>query len=151
MREYVGCFSAAPSHVSALRKAVFRFGLSGCVRTWPVTPKHNLKKIAKGTYMRTLGASSKTQTSDVLCRGSEARRGKSHCTKHQPQTRIFLAPLFLPWSTAASQLGHTLDPPLPTKPLQYCVTISRTSNTPSPPLPLSFWHQITLCNTFFPL
>ncbi len=74
--------------------------------------------------MGTLHASRKTQTSDVSRRGGEARRGKSHCTKHRPQTRMFLALLFCP---AAQQLLGLVTPqiqlPLSTKPLQYSAAI----------------------------
>lgn len=146
MRVCVGCFFSWALIFCALRKAVFRSGLSGCVRSWPVYPKHNLKNMAKGAHVGTLWASRKTQASDVSCRGGEARRGgKSHCTKHRPQTGIFLAFRFLPRGTAASQLGHTSD-----------LTVS-THQTPAvlcnhylagllthPHPPLSFWHQITL-------
>lgn len=79
----------------------------------------------------------------MLWRGSEARRGKSHCTKQQHQTRIFLAPPFLPCGAASSQLGHTSDQTTsPHSPPQYCAAISRTSYTPS------LWHRGTLQQIF---
>ena len=106
----MGCISAGPSHVPALRKAVFRCGLSGCVRSRPANPKHNLKRMAQGAHMRTLCALRKTQTADVSCGGGEVGRGKSQCTKHPASDQdIFRSPL-LPRGTAAPQLGHTLDP-----------------------------------------
>lgn len=150
--ENVSCFSDGSSHISALRKAVFRCGLFVCVRPWPVNPKHNLKSIARGAHMRTLCASRKAQTSDVSCRGGEARRGKSHCTKHRPPTRMFLCSALLPRGSAASWLGHTSDSTSSTRqaPPVLCNHYLAALLTHPPPspyhLPLSFWHQITLCN-----
>lgn len=83
--------------------------------------------------MRTLCALRETQAADVLRKGGEARGGKSRCTKHQPQTRMLLAPpVFCP---AAQQLLGLVTPhiqlPLPTKP---CSTVQPLSNTPNPSL-----------------
>lgn len=144
-----GFFSAVPSHIPVLGKATFRCGLCGCARTWPVNPKHNLKQIAEEIYMRALWASSKTKTSDVSCIGGEARAGKSHCNKHQPQNRIFPAARYLTRGTAAPQVGHTkIQIPAPAKPPQSCAAINRAFNAPSS-LSLFLFDQITLCYKSF--
>lgn len=116
-RVYVGCFSAGPSHISALRKAVFRCGLSDCVRSWPANPKHNLKNLAKGAHTRTFHASRKTQTSDVPCRRWSEKREKSVYQTSASDQDVSRSPFFalrhsnfLAWSHLRSSY---LYPPTP--------------------------------------
>lgn len=143
-----------PSHIPPFKKNHFLdVAFSSCIGSRPVNPKHNLKQIAEGAHTRTRWAWRETQTSDVLCRGGEARRGESHSGKHGPQDQnVFLLCSLSPTAHGFSAWSHLrsdyLYPPCSTvRPLS-----SRTSNTPTSSLyhlSLSFWHQIALCNKSF--